>query len=163
MYPFQETHGASPMLSTVLGRVGIQGKQGSRSPALPELTVGVVRWGLQPQWLEWSVLCATRKLLPRSSRLPDTVGLGEQVMAKDRGVLNTSLLLGNCCLWQSAPWKENNGSPCRGLGGVQLPVEDCHPSFPETSCPRLLAESSPNSFFFSFCLFRTAPVAHGSF
>lgn len=34
------------------------------------------------------------------------------------GLLNTALLLRNCCLWQSAPWKENNGSSCGRLGGV---------------------------------------------
>lgn len=103
------------MTSTVLGSVGTQRGQESHSSALPELTVS---GGQLPRWEEWSVLSVTGKSLPRSPRVLDTVSLREQMMAEDRGLLNTALLLRNCCLWQSAPWKENNGSSCGRLGGV---------------------------------------------
>lgn len=80
------------------------------------------------------------------------------MMAKDRGLLNTGLLLRNGCLWQNAPWKENSGSPYReacGVGWVRAaPSEGQSPLLPRNRlCALLLTESSPNSLALSH-LFR---------
>lgn len=71
---------------------------------------------LQPQQVEWSVLSATRKPLPCSPRVLDTAGLGEQRMAKDRGVFNTGSLPRSCWRW------ENRTLP--GRTTVALPGQD---------------------------------------
>lgn len=112
---------------------GLSGR--SRGEPQPPPSLSSLGGGLQPLWQECSVLSATRKSLPRSPRVLATPGLREQMMVKDRDLLNTSLLLRNCCLWHMLPGRSTMALSAQGGEG---PVQSCGAvtsAFPESSCP----------------------------
>lgn len=110
---------------------------------------------LQPQQVEWSVLSATRKPLPCSPRVLDTAGLGEQRMAKDRGVFNTGSLPRSCWRWENRtlpgrttvalPGQDGGGGGGAAQSGGQSPLPSRNqPSY------LLLKEESPNSLALAY-------------